>query len=192
MRITGGLARGILLDCPPKDTRPATDALREALYSSLGSGICGVRMLDLFAGTGAYGLEALSRGATWVTFIEKHKAAVRCLQSNLEKVCKSAGISASQHAQVIAIDVFRSETYWNPVWDVILADPPYAQIDAFCAAFSATLHTHLTPNTASCLILEAPADREPPVFEGLELHKRLGKSKSQSPTLLLYKLRHEA
>ena len=69
--------------------RPATDGLRQAIFSSLGERVVGARFLDLFAGSGAYGLEALSRGAGGGTFVEKNAKAVACLRQNLASVCKS-------------------------------------------------------------------------------------------------------
>ena len=75
MRITGGLARSIPLILPKGDAvRPATDALRQAVFSSLAARVAGARFLDLFAGSGAYGLEALSRGASSGVFVEKRRA----------------------------------------------------------------------------------------------------------------------
>ena len=78
MRLTGGRARGIPLKAPDEGTRPATDQLREAVFSSLAARIPGARVLDLFAGSGSYGLEAWSRGADRVVFIEKNYRFCRC------------------------------------------------------------------------------------------------------------------
>jgi len=75
--------------------RPATDALRQALFSSIGARVEGARFLDLFAGSGAYGLEALSRGAMGGLFVERDRRAVTCLEKNLAAVCKSLGQSAT-------------------------------------------------------------------------------------------------
>ena len=76
MRITSGFARGISLDAPKGDTtRPATDAARQAIFSSLGEAVVGAQVLDMFAGTGSYGLEAASRGAKSAVFVEKSPAA---------------------------------------------------------------------------------------------------------------------
>ena len=86
MRITGGEARGIPLVLPRGDAvRPATDAMRQAVFSSLGARVPGARFLDLFAGSGACRLEALSRGASGGTFVEKNPQAVACLRRNLAK-----------------------------------------------------------------------------------------------------------
>ena len=90
MRITSGFARGILLDSPRgKSTRPATDAARQAIFSSLGGIVEGASVIDLFAGTGSYGLEAASRGAASVLFFENDRNALGALRANLERVKKA-------------------------------------------------------------------------------------------------------
>ena len=79
MRITGGLARGIILDVPKKgEVRPATDFIRECIFGRLATAIQGAYVLDCFAGTGAYGLEALSRGAQYTCFLEKDSKVLIC------------------------------------------------------------------------------------------------------------------
>src|SRR5436190_17400994 len=90
MRITGGQARGIPLTLPKGDAvRPATDAMRQAVFSSLAARVAGARFLDLFAGSGAYGLEALSRGAAGGTFVEKDARTAEFIHRNIAAVCKS-------------------------------------------------------------------------------------------------------
>src|ERR1035437_5335266 len=90
MRISGGGARGGTLTAPKGDAvRPATDGLRQAVFSSLAARVPGAVFLDLFAGSGAYGLEALSRGASGGTFVEKNAKAAACLRQNIAAVCKS-------------------------------------------------------------------------------------------------------
>ena len=92
MRITGGKARGINLTTGrAAHVRPATDRMREAVFSSLGKAVESASVLDLFAGSGSYGMEALSRGAGSALFVEKHPQAVDALQRNLDAVLKSMG-----------------------------------------------------------------------------------------------------
>ena len=84
MRIIAGLARGLPLTVPRGDaTRPTSDRVREAIFSSLGARVTAATVLDLFAGTGALGLEALSRGAQSVVFVEQARTALDCLAKNL-------------------------------------------------------------------------------------------------------------
>ena len=92
MRISGGAARGIELQVPRGDTvRPATDGMRQAVFSSLGARTAGARFVDLFAGSGAYGLEAFSRGAGGGSFVERNAKACACLRRNIAAVCRSLG-----------------------------------------------------------------------------------------------------
>lgn len=92
MRITGGLARSIqlkTLDLP--ELRPATDQMRQSIFNSIAAYVEGARFLDLFAGCGAYGLEAVSRGAASGVFVERHPKLGKIIKENLEKVLKSVG-----------------------------------------------------------------------------------------------------
>ena len=109
MRISGGQARGILLVVPKGDAvRPATDSMRQAAFSSLGAFVVGARFLDLFAGSGAYGLEALSRGAAGGVFVEKNAKAAACLRRNLAAVCKSLGRDET------GVEVFQADALTVP------------------------------------------------------------------------------
>ena len=190
MKISGGRARGVRLECPAKGTRPATDALREALFSSLGQVIDDASVLDLFSGTGAYGLEALSRGARHASFVEQHVQAVRCLNNNLKAGCKSAGLIGTKVARVTKADVLKWLKAPQVRFDVIIADPPYDLLKTFCAQCEGLIASHLSRD--GVFILEAPANFEVPEFPGLVLRKRLGKKKSQSPSLLIYDDAREA
>lgn len=119
MRIIAGIARSRRLVGPPgQTTRPMTDRVREALFSSIAAWLPDAIVLDLYAGTGSMGLEALSRGAAEVTFVERDRAALDVLRKNIETV----GLGG----RVIAGDV---GTYLDrasgPV-DVAFVDPPYA------------------------------------------------------------------
>jgi 16S rRNA (guanine966-N2)-methyltransferase len=92
MRIAGGLARGIVLKSVKNDRlRPPTGYLREAIFSSFGDCVVGSRFLDLFAGTGSYELEALSRGANSGVFVESNREVAVAIEENLAAVCRSIG-----------------------------------------------------------------------------------------------------
>ena len=128
MRITGGKARGIQLKVPKGDaTRPATDRMREAIFSSLGPSVEDCRVADLFAGTGAYGLEALSRGAQKATFYENDRHALACLKQNQQGVLKCCALEASS-VSVVARDVYTLSGA-NADIDLIFIDPPYDGIE---------------------------------------------------------------
>src|SRR5437763_17162801 len=85
MRVIAGRAGGIRLDAPKTGVRPTMDRVKSAIFSSLGQEIIGARVLDLFAGSGALGIEALSRGAAAVLFVEENAAAVSAIERNLAR-----------------------------------------------------------------------------------------------------------
>jgi 16S rRNA (guanine(966)-N(2))-methyltransferase RsmD len=122
MRIITGTAKGkILKPVPGNSTRPITDRAKEALFSILGPSIVAARMLDLFGGTGAVGLEALSRGAAHVTFVENNRAATRTIGENL----RITGLA--ERAYVKRDDVFkflRKSTAQAEPYDLIYMAPP--------------------------------------------------------------------
>lgn len=119
MRVIAGAAGGIRLDVPKTEVRPTMDRVKAAIFSSLGEEIIGARVLDLFAGTGALGIEALSRGAASALFVEDNSAAIAAIERNLART-KLLG-------QIRRQDVFsflRSAQKREP-FRVIFADPPY-------------------------------------------------------------------
>ncbi|MCI8951065.1 MAG: 16S rRNA (guanine(966)-N(2))-methyltransferase RsmD [Lachnospiraceae bacterium] len=125
MRVISGSARRLLLKTiEGNDTRPTTDRLKETLFNMLQYQIAGCRFLDLFSGSGAIGIEALSRGAKGAVFVEQNPRAVSCIKDNL----KTTGLENC--AVVIEADVFaalkelegREE---NHAFDFIFMDPPY-------------------------------------------------------------------
>jgi 16S rRNA (guanine966-N2)-methyltransferase len=123
-RIIAGLARGRRLTVPPGDgTRPTADRAREALFSALDAelgGFAGLRVLDLFSGSGAIGLEALSRGAEHVLFVEADRRAARIIAKNVEAV-RLPG------AEVVVDRVERVLRYApSEPYDLVVLDPPYA------------------------------------------------------------------
>ncbi|MFN2557349.1 MAG: 16S rRNA (guanine(966)-N(2))-methyltransferase RsmD [Nitriliruptorales bacterium] len=122
MRVIAGTARGRRLSAPPgRDTRPTSDRVKEALFSALGPRLRGARVADLYAGSGALGIEALSRGAASATFVERSRSAQRALSDNLSR----SGLEAQ--AFVVRDDVraaLRTRPRGAP-FDIVLIDPPY-------------------------------------------------------------------
>ena len=129
MRISGGIARGVPLAVPKGDAvRPATDGMRQAVFSSLGARVVGAFFWDLFAGSGAYGLEALSRGANGGIFVERNARALACLKRNLSAVGKSAG-RAWETARLVETDVLAwVSSEREGAADLVFVDPPYEMI----------------------------------------------------------------
>lgn len=120
MRVVAGELRGRLFEGPPgRDTRPTTDKVREATFNALGSLdlVRDATVADLFAGSGGLGIEALSRGAAHVTFVERDRAALRVLRDNLRTLqldARSKVVPGDAVVMVAGLDV-----------DLVLADPPY-------------------------------------------------------------------
>ncbi len=119
MRIISGIAKGHSLKVPREVARPTTDRVRESLFGVLQSVIEGSRTLDLFAGSGALGLEALSRGASSCVFVDQNRGAVRAIEENLKKTGLANG-------KVVSRDVLSYLKGERTSYDLIFADPPYA------------------------------------------------------------------
>ncbi len=125
MRIIAGHWRGHRLKTlKGRDVRPTSDRVREAWMSALGDRVEGARVVDLFAGSGALGLEALSRGADSVVFVERARGALGVLRTNIEL------LGARAACQVVEKDVFRFLGSVSEPFDLALADPPYSRGDA--------------------------------------------------------------
>jgi 16S rRNA (guanine966-N2)-methyltransferase len=124
MRVIAGIARGRRLASPPAGaaTRPTSDKVREALFSVLGEAVLEARVLDLFAGTGALGIEALSRGARHATFVEADRGLCEIVRQNL------ATVGLGDRATVLTRDVRRAASaLTGGPYDLVLMDPPYSK-----------------------------------------------------------------
>ncbi len=134
MRIIAGQLRGRRLHRPPGEgVRPTSDHVREALFAILGPSVEGAVFLDLYAGTGAIGIEALSRGASAVTFIEHSPSALRVLGENLNRCDVKEGVEIRRCR---VAQFLRRSDWWAAPYDVIVADPPY-EADEEVAALEA-------------------------------------------------------
>lgn len=186
MRISGGKARGITLKTPKGlHTRPATDSLRQAVFSSLGESIQDAIVLDLFAGTGAYGLEALSRGAKQVTFIEFHPAVIQILKTNIQAVSKSLNINPDNHTKIIKADVLKYPFANNHEFTFIFADPPYEMSEKIFPGLSAIITNNL--NLHGKAVLELPAYLNPNSPNLIPI-KKLGKTSGNNPSIHIFEL----
>ena len=131
MRIIGGSRRGLhLADVGAGDAsahlRPTSDRVREAIFNLLvnggyGNPVTGARVLDLFAGTGALGLEAISRGAAHAGFVENGKAALALLRSNIDRM------HAADTTTLLRLDATRPGLNRGPAYDLVFLDPPYGK-----------------------------------------------------------------
>lgn len=134
-RIIAGSARGRRLKVPPAGTRPTPDRVRESMFATLDhmlDGFSGLRVLDLFAGSGALGLEAASRGATEVLLVERDRASAAVARAN-------AGVVGAPGTRVVASPVSAFLSGAPSEFDLVLADPPYAVTAAEVEAVLARL-----------------------------------------------------
>ncbi len=124
MRVIAGSAGGLQLSVPKHGVRPTMDRVKAAIFSSLGESVIGARVLDLFAGSGALGIEALSRGAASVVFVDEDRQSIVAIEKNLVKT--------KLQSRVRAQDAFEFLKRW-PVaekFDIVFADPPYEKSKA--------------------------------------------------------------
>ena len=157
MRVIAGQFKGRRLKPPMWDgLRPTSDRLRETMFNILAPRIAGARVVDGYAGTGAVGIEALSRGATHVTFIEQNRRAIALIRENLA-ACGADQAHQSytiEHGDVAAVLRRSAETF-----DLVLLDPPY-DLHAFRDALDAAA-ARLAPD--GVIVLERASRREPDV-----------------------------
>ncbi|MBU6279179.1 MAG: 16S rRNA (guanine(966)-N(2))-methyltransferase RsmD [Actinomycetales bacterium] len=167
-RIIAGRAGGRRLQVPKRGTRPTTDRVREAIFSTLdsqlaaeGAGWSGVQALDLFAGSGALGLEALSRGAASVLFVERHPEAARILAANVSAVDLPG-------AAVLRRDAFSlvKESVPACVANLCLVDPPYDLLADQVADLLTGLLRHGWLQPDCLVVVEASAARAQSPFPG--------------------------
>ncbi len=150
VRIIGGSLRGSKLEVPDiSGLRPTPDRVRETLFNWLMPVIDGARCLDLFAGTGALGIEALSRGAAHVDFVESDMQLARLLRDNLARLKQAATVSQSAASRFIESA--------GGEYDVVFLDPPFAD-DLWERAMTA-LETHHRLSPSAWIYVEAPENR---------------------------------
>jgi 16S rRNA (guanine966-N2)-methyltransferase len=122
MRIIAGIAKGRQLTVPSEGTRPMTGRAKESVFSILAARLKGADVLDLYAGSGALGLEALSRGAASAVFVEQDRAAVRIIDTNIESVGLGGTVTRGSLPGIMASV--------NGSFDLVFVDPPYADTDS--------------------------------------------------------------
>lgn len=171
MRVVAGTARGRRLAAPPGlDVRPTTDRVREATFNALVSlgAVAGAQVLDLFAGSGALGIEALSRGADRAVFVEPDRSARAVVEANL--ATSGLAVRASVVATTAEAYLERTPSADDPAFDLVLCDPPY-RYDGWEALFAA-----LGPRLADDALVVVESDRavEPPPGWGVSREKRYG------------------
>ncbi len=171
MRVIAGSAGGLTLTVPETVTRPTTDRVREALFSSLGDRILDADVLDLYAGSGALGIEALSRGARSATFVEANDRVAGVLRENLERTRLGGEVRTTRVSHFLKT---LSESA-DGRFDLVFADPPYARDAETRDELAALLASESLPRSlrpGGLFVLEAMdgADlpqAEPPLWTSL-------------------------
>jgi 16S rRNA (guanine966-N2)-methyltransferase len=168
MRIIAGKAGRTAIKVPPAVTRPTTDFVRQAVFSILGEKVVSARVLDLYAGSGALGLEALSRGARSCIFVEDHRQAVKVITENLAKARVEGG-----HAVKSEVTPFLKRD--AATYDLVFADPPYWKYHGDTDHISELLASGLLPPRLAAggwLIVEIGSHQSSPVTECFSLVAR--------------------
>ncbi|TAG09441.1 MAG: 16S rRNA (guanine(966)-N(2))-methyltransferase RsmD [Verrucomicrobia bacterium] len=169
MRIIAGSAGRTPIKVPGSVTRPTTDFVRQAIFSILGEKIMNARVLDLFAGSGALGLEALSRGAASCTFVDQQRQATTIIQQNLTK-------SKLEGGRIVNADVLSFLSREQQTYDVIFSDPPYwkhhGDVDWIDRLISKNaISPRLAPD--GCWVVEMSTYQKTPETAGMQLlHRR--------------------
>lgn len=172
-RIIAGFAGSLRLGVPPFGTRPTSDRVREAIFSALDArGVLpGARVLDLYCGSGALGLEAASRGAAHVTLVDRASAAHRVTRDNAALVRKAAPRDAALEI-VVSSQPVQSFLGGTPgPWDVVFLDPPYDLGGPELTHNLEALVKALAPD-ATVIVERSARDPEPEWPDGLELERR--------------------
>lgn len=168
MRIIAGAAGRLAIKVPSAVTRPTTDFVRQAMFSILGERVANARVLDLFAGSGAIGLEALSRGAASCVFVDQHRQAASVIAENLAKSALAGG-------RVVRTDAAAFLRRDAAVYDLIFADPPYCRkpgdLDSVGLLLAGeALRPRLVPG--GWFVAEIPATQTSPAAPAWELLDR--------------------
>lgn len=180
-RIISGTAGSLRLEVPKAGTRPTSDRVREAIFSSLDSWnmLAGTRVLDLYAGSGALGLEAASRGSTRVSLVEKHPQAAQVASRNARVVAGAfaAGVAPNIEVHRQSVQTYLEQLTPASIWDVVFIDPPYDLAESVIAENLASLVPLLSPE-AVVLVERSSRSPEPVWPDGLTLmrEKRHGET----------------
>jgi 16S rRNA (guanine966-N2)-methyltransferase len=169
-RIIAGSARGARLEVPGAGTRPTSDRVRESLFGALESlsAISGARVLDLYAGSGALGLESLSRGAASAEFVERGRQAAAIVRRNAAIVAKAGGMASGRvHESAVLVFLQRA----SGPFDLVFTDPPYDLDDTAMTADLVALAPLLSSDAV--VVVERARRSTPPDFTaaGLELFR---------------------
>jgi 16S rRNA (guanine966-N2)-methyltransferase len=169
MRIVAGSRKGARIFAPKgRETRPTGDRVREAAFNLLGPAAEDATVLDLFAGSGAMGLEALSRGAAHATFVESDREACRTINRNLDKL----GLDNATVLCQDALTALRNDARTSSRYDLVLVDPPYRRFSSLQNALIELLPQVVAPG--GVLLVETAAQEEPELPLAKRTSRRYG------------------
>jgi 16S rRNA (guanine966-N2)-methyltransferase len=173
VRIVAGSRKGARIFAPKGlDTRPTADRVREAAFNLLGPGAAeDATVLDLFAGSGAMGLEALSRGAAHATFVESDREACRTINRNLDKL----GFDGATVLCQDALTALRTDARQGTRYDLVLLDPPYKRFSSLQKAMIRHLPEIVSPG--GTLLVETAAEEEPDLPLAKRTTRRYGSAR---------------
>jgi 16S rRNA (guanine966-N2)-methyltransferase len=169
VRIVAGSRRGARLLAPKGETRPTGDRVREAAFDLVGP-VDGASVLDLFAGSGALGLEALSRGAERALFVESDRDACRTIERNLEKLRLQGTVLRQDVLRALAAEAGAGRRY-----DLVLADPPYDMFSSLQTALASYLPAVLADD--GVLVVETSSREEPELPLAKRTSRRYGSAR---------------
>lgn len=167
-RVIAGSARGLRLQAPGEGTRPFGDRVKQTLFAILDPDLPGARVLDLFAGSGAAGIEALSRGAAAATFVERDRTAIKVILANLERTRLSVRARVERSD---ALAWLARESPANGGWNIVVLDPPYAEADLLARALEALATPGVLAPEAR-VVAKHPWQHPPPARIGLLASER--------------------
>ena len=168
MRIIAGSCKGARIFAPKGETRPTSDRVREAVFNLIGP-VDGAAVLDLYAGSGALGLEALSRVAASAVFVDSDREACATIRRNLTKLCLDG-------AEIVCSDVLRFLASANRQFDLVLVDPPYEMVESLAMRLALYLPPILSED--GLVVLESRSGLEPALASlGTRTSRRYGSTR---------------
>lgn len=171
MRVIAGKYRGRRLRAPRgRGTRPATGRIRESVFSALGPAVEGAAVLDLYAGSGSFGIEALSRGGRRAVFVERSRPALAALRSNIDAL----GIAEAAQVAPVSVERYVADRGAPPRFDIVFTDPPWDISSERLAGVLLQVVQRMNPGALA--IVTRRAGDGLPVVDGLEVddHRRHG------------------
>ncbi len=174
IRICSGIYGSRKIECPAKGVRPTTDRVKQAVFSTIPFELAGTRVLDLFAGSGNLGIEALSRGSSEVTFVDSSKICIRVIEKNLKE------LQALDRAKIVRSDVRAFLEKCRDPFDVIFMDPPYNK----GLASELAPHVYRVLKTGGVLVIEHSPNESIPI--------KPWKTRTYGDTMITYSMRDES